>query len=68
MGRPVKYPVDQLAVGESVTLPWHMTPTGEGDERRNKSMNTAVSNHARREGKVFRREPTAAGLRVTRLE
>lgn len=65
--RQIRYPIQHLQVGESTVLPWQADDRGRPDFKKNESMNRAVLQEARRKGKDFRREPTGAGLKVTRL-
>lgn len=67
-----KYPVQELSVGESVTLPWRKKP-GESNQYwaiasiSQKSLYVAVWREQRKTGKKFTTQATPAGLMVTRL-
>ena len=59
-GRPERYGLSELAVGDSVLIHWRAP--GDNDHIR-----CAVKHAAKRYGRSFRRTPEAQGLRVTRM-
>lgn len=61
------YPIQDLQVGESITLVWQHLPNGQPDGLKNASMNRAVRQEEKRKGKKFNRMPTSTGLLVTRV-
>lgn len=67
VGRPRMYPVNFLEIGQSMILEWNKLPNGYLDSYRNKVMNIAIQNYAKRTGKTFRREGRPCGLKITRL-
>jgi len=58
---------ESLEVGQSVTVPWFITPGGEIDITRNRSIGRAVTYVEHKFARRFAREPQSAGLKVTRL-
>lgn len=66
--RQQKYPIQDLQVGECVTLIWVHRPDGQPDLKIGDSMNRAVRQEEKRKGKKFERMPTPSGLLVTRVK
>jgi hypothetical protein len=64
-GRPRKYHIHNLAVGESTTIPWRINASGERDQ---KPVLNSIFQEQRRFGKKFNTESTLTGLRVTRVK
>ena len=62
-----KYPIHKLEIGDSILMPFFLMDNGTADMNKNSSMQSAVVSYGKRSGKVFKRENTPAGLRVTRL-
>ena len=54
VGRPMKYPIDLLEVGQSIILPWEPLPDGSY----NQSKMNAIRNYSRKTGKKFWTEST----------
>lgn len=67
MGRPRKYPIQSLKVGESVLLPWlaGQRPNWEANQQ---PMHNSIYQEQRRFNKKFRKEGSAKGLFVTRIK
>ena len=61
VGAPIKYPIHDIAVGQTIILPWP-------DSRRITSMYSAISSYSRRSGKKFQHAASGVGLTVTRLK
>ena len=67
VGRPERYPIGQMEVGDVVVLPWApMLEHNVVDVETNNLMDRAVRAHAKRHGKEFRTEGVSDGLRVER--
>lgn len=66
IGRPIKYPLRGLEVGESVLLPYAVGADRLPDEQKNHAMVSAVNSYVRRHRWEVVKKPSAAGLRVTR--
>lgn len=66
-GRPRKYPVQLLAVGEYMIIPWGVDDRGVRlpDQGR---IYCAVRQEARRYAKRFECKPVAAGVHVRRVQ
>lgn len=65
-----KYPIDQLEVGQSITLPWHWIVEGHvRNEKLNASMRRSIRQEEVRYGKKFFCEGTALkGMIVRRVK
>lgn len=67
MGRPCRYPIENLEVGQAIMFPWHRLPTGWPDVKQNRIMNVCIQNYAHRTGRNYRRQSSPKGLLVTRV-
>ena len=66
--RPLKYPqIRALEIGESVIIPWDITPGGLPDSRVAANLGRAIRHIEKYDGKTFRRFGHGAGLAVVRL-
>jgi hypothetical protein len=66
VGRPRKYPINDLAVGQSIILPWCVDNRGVRTDQ--KSMHVAIHQEERKFQKKFRTQGSPAGLVVTRIK
>lgn len=66
--KTAKYPIQDLKVGESITLSWQVNGFGRPDVNKNNSMNRAIRQEEKRKDKKFERYPSAAGLRLVRIK
>ena len=64
-GRPRLYPLNLLAPGESMTLPWFEDEDGFRMKDQD-GLHAVVRNEQRRYGRLFKRKPSCAGLIVIR--
>lgn len=63
----IVFPFHDLAVGQSVLIPWPTLENGQTDPRRTHSLNNAIRQEERLKQKKFYREGRGAGLHVTRV-
>ena len=61
------YPFHTLEVGQSIQIGWEIGKDGLADPRAANNLGRAVRQEEARYGKKFRREPSPAGLKITRL-
>lgn len=66
-GRPPKYPITDLQVGELRLFPFHRTLEGGNDAARNASMHQSISAAARRAGITLMAASDGQGLTVKRI-
>lgn len=66
-GRPRKYPLDQLEIGQSTVIPWREDEFGRRLKNQD-PLRCAVQQDERRSGRQFLRVPLPSGLQVTRMK
>lgn len=64
-GRPRKYPLNSLAVGESVIIPWRLTADGRIGNQ--KPIHDSIKQEERRYDRQFKTQGEKDGILVTRV-
>ena len=67
VGAPVKYPVHDLEIGQSILMPFFMLSPTENDVKKNSSRNAAIRSYAMRSGKKFKIDGDTGKCRITRI-
>jgi hypothetical protein len=65
-GRPTKYDLSNLGIGQSKKFPWFLTDRGP-DEKKNHVMHTAIVNYAKRHNFKIKIDISCGGLIVNRI-
>lgn len=65
-GRPRKYPIHILGIGDSILLPWLLDPKGSRSTHQ-QPIHDAIKQEQRRFGKKFKKEYQVYGVLVTRV-